>query len=81
MIRASVEIAPDEAVRAGDYLVHSEGGARPQRGPLAAVGAFAKVLDSTPGERSPSGSYRVKCELIIARPYNARQHEGVHHAR
>ena len=81
MIRAAVKIAPGEAVEAGDYLAHSEGGAKPQRGPLAAVGAFARVLDSTPGERASDGSYRVKCELIIARPYLSRQAEGMHDAR
>lgn len=81
MIRAAVKIAPGAAVEAGDYLTHSEGGAKPQRGPLAAVGAFALVLDPTPADRAPDGSYRVKCELIIARPYVSRQAEGVHHAR
>lgn len=81
MIRAWVQIAPGEAVDAQDYLAHSEGGAKPQRGPLAAVGAFALVLDPTPADRAPDGSYRVKCELIIARPYLSRQSEGMHHAR
>lgn len=81
MIRAAVKIAPGEAVEAGDYLTHAGGGARPRRGPLAAVGAFALVLDPTPGERAPDGSYRVKCELIISRPYISRQAEGLHHAR
>lgn len=81
MIRAWVQIAPGETVEAKDYLTHSEGGAKPQRGSLAAAGAFARVLDSTPGERAPDGSYRVKCELIIARPYLSRQAEGMHHAR
>ena len=69
MIRAAVKIAPGVSVEAGDYLTHSEGGAKPQRGPLAAAGAFARVWDPTPGERAPDGSYRVKCELIISHPY------------
>lgn len=69
MIRAAVKIAPGATVGAGDYLTHSEGGAMPQRGPLAPVGAFARVSDPTPGERAPDGSYRVKRELIISHPY------------
>lgn len=81
MIRAWVQIAPGEAVAAQDYLAHSEGGAKPQSGPMAAVGAFALVLDPTPSERAPDGSYRVKCELMIARPYVLRQAEGMHDGR
>lgn len=71
MIRAAVKIAPGESVEAGDYLAHSEGGAKPQRGPLAPLAAFARVSDPTPGERAPDGSYRVKCELIISHPYRS----------
>jgi len=80
MIRCAVKIAPWGTVEAGDYLHHSEGGAAPQRGTLAAAGAFARVLDPTPCLAAPDGSYRVKCELIIARPYTARQQEGMHDA-
>lgn len=71
MIRIAVKVAAGETVEAGDYLTHTPDGATPQRGPLAGDGAFARVVDPTPGERAPDGSYRVKCELFIARPFAA----------
>lgn len=75
MIRAAVRVAAGETVALGDYLGHSEGGARSQRGPLAPVRAFSKVIGPASSERSPDGSHRVKCELITTRPYRRAGNE------
>lgn len=79
---AAVRIDAGLAVKAGDLLEHAaDGTTRPQSEPLVTKNSFARVIDPTPSERSSDGSYRVKCELIIARPYIRRQHEGGDNAR
>tara|TARA_R110002020_G_scaffold161283_1_gene346224 strand:+ start:801 stop:1037 length:237 start_codon:yes stop_codon:yes gene_type:complete len=70
---ASVRIDGGEAVKAGDVLEHAlDGTTRAQGNPAVTARSFARVIDPTPGERAPDGSYRVRCEMLIQRPYKPR---------
>jgi hypothetical protein len=70
---ASVRIDGGEPVKAGDILEHAaDGTTRPQSEPVVTRSSFARVIDPTPGERAPDGSYRVRCELLVQRPFVAK---------
>lgn len=70
---ASVRIDRGEPVKAGDILEHAaDGTTRPQSEPVVTKNSFARVIDPTPGERAPDGSYRVSCELLLQRPFVPR---------
>ena len=65
-MRATVYIPHGVVVGAGDYLGHTPDGTRPLPaidGGAIPAGAFARVLDPTPGELSVKG-YPVRCELM-----------------
>ena len=67
-IRAHVKIDCSEPVSAGDILEHAlDGTTRPQSDLKVTSRSFARVIDPTSGERSPDGSYRVRCVLLVQR--------------
>ena len=70
---AAVRIDGGIAVKAGDVLEHAaDGTTRPQSDLVLTKNSFARVIDPTPGERAPDGSYRVRCELLVQRPFVPR---------
>ncbi|WP_316358973.1 hypothetical protein [Devosia sp.] len=67
---AAVRIDGGIAVKAGDLLEHAtDGTTRPQSDPVVTKNSFARVIDPTPGETAPDGSYRVRCEVLVQRPF------------
>lgn len=70
---ASVRIDGGIQVKAGDILEHAaDGTTRPQSEPVVSKSSFARVIDPMPGERAPDGSYRVRCEMLVQRPFVPR---------
>lgn len=67
---ASVRIDGGAPVKAGDVLEHApDGTTRAQVGSEMTSSSFARVIDPTPGETAPDGSYRVRCEMLVQRPF------------
>ena len=70
---AAVRIDGSILVKVGDVLEHADDGVtRPQGDPVVTPRSFARVLDAAPGETAPDGSYRVRCELLVQRPFVPR---------
>ena len=69
-MNAAVLIDSGEPVKAGDVLEHApDGTTRPQKGTAMTPKSFARVLCPEPVGTAPNGSYRVRCELLIQRPF------------
>ena len=67
---ASVRIDRGVQVKAGDILEHgADGNTRVQSDPKVTLMSFARVIDPAPGETAPDGSYRVRCEMLVQRPF------------
>lgn len=70
MIKAYVKVDGLAPLVEGDILEHgADGNTRTQSHPEVTPKSFARVIDPTPGETAPDGSYRVRCEMLVQRPF------------